>query len=69
MARQRAEAEQKWEHVSRIAKRLAMSDQGVHNLIAAGHLEAIRLPGTGRKPIVRVSLASVERLEQRSRQG
>jgi hypothetical protein len=43
-----------------------MSVQAVYNLIANGHLKAIRVPGTGRKPMVRVSIASVEALERDS---
>lgn len=56
----------RWVPVSGVAQRLSMSVQAVYNLIANGHLKAIRVPGTGRKPMVRVSIASVEALERDS---
>jgi hypothetical protein len=52
--------------VSAIAKRWGTSVQYVYGAIARGDVKAIRLPGTGRKPVIRVCLASVEALENKS---
>lgn len=47
--------------VSEAASRLGVSERQVYKLAEAGLLTVTRLPGTGKRPIVRISEEELER--------